>query len=221
MPFTKDGITPDLIINPHAIPSRMTIGQLIECIIGKVGALQGCFIDSSPFTKLSAESIADVLQEKCDFERYGNEVLYSGRTGEQLKANIFIGPTYYHRLKHMVRDKMHSRATGPYQLLTRQPAEGRARDGGLRIGEMERDAMLSHGTVQFLKERMYDVSDKYFVNISKDTGMIAAVNPDKDVYNSLFSDENNDFVRVQIPYATKLFIQELMTMGITMRLNTE
>ena len=221
MPFTKNGMTPDIIINPHAIPSRMTIAQLIECIIGKVGSMQGYTIDSSPFTRISADSIADILQEKCDYERYGNEVLYNGRTGEQLDAQIFIGPTYYHRLKHMVRDKMHSRATGPYQLLTRQPAEGRARDGGLRIGEMERDAMLSHGTVQFLKERMYDVSDKYFVNICKETGMIAAVNPEKDIYKSLYSEDNTDFVKVQIPYATKLFIQELMTMGITMRLNTE
>ena len=221
MPFTKNGMTPDIIINPHAIPSRMTIGQLIECIIGKVGSMQGYFIDSSPFTKLSAESVSDILQDKCDYERHGNEVLYNGRTGEQLNADIFIGPTYYFRLKHMVRDKMHSRATGPYQLLTRQPAEGRARDGGLRIGEMERDAMLAHGTVQFLKERMFDVSDKYFVNICKETGMIAAVNPEKDIYKSLYSEDNTDFVKVQIPYATKLFIQELMTMGITMRLKTD
>jgi DNA-directed RNA polymerase II subunit RPB2 len=221
MPFNKDGITPDIIINPHAIPSRMTIGQLIECIMGKVGAISGCGVDGTPFTKIDADDIADILQNQCNMERYGNEVLYNGRTGEQIYSDIFMGPTYYHRLKHMVEDKMHSRSTGPYQLLTRQPAEGRARAGGLRIGEMERDAMLSHGTVQFLKERMFDTSDKYFVYICKKSGMIAAVNPSKDIYKSLYSDNATDFDKVQIPYATKLFIQELMTMGITTRLFTE
>ena len=221
MPFTKDGITPDIIINPLAIPSRMTIGQLMECLMGKVSSIKGFTIDGSPFTRISAEDIADIMQKQCRMERYGNEVMYNGRTGEQLDADIFIGPTFYHRLKHMVADKIHSRSSGPYQLLTRQPSEGRARDGGLRIGEMERDAMLSHGTVQFLKERMFDVADKYFVTLCKETGMIAAVNPGKEIYNSLYSKNNTDFVRVQIPYATKLFIQELMTMGTTLRMFTE
>jgi DNA-directed RNA polymerase II subunit RPB2 len=222
MPFNKNGITPDIIINPHAIPSRMTIGQLIECIMGKSGAIGGYALDGTPFTRISPDDIGDILQNQCNMERYGNEVLYNGRTGEQIYSDIFMGPTYYHRLKHMVEDKMHSRSTGPYQLLTRQPAEGRARAGGLRIGEMERDAMLSHGTVQFLKERMFDTSDKYFVNICKKTGMIAPVNPSKDIYKSLYGDSNTtDFVKVQIPYATKLFIQELMTMGITTRLYTD
>ena len=221
MPFTKSGITPDIIINPLAIPSRMTIAQLMECLMCKVSSMKGYTIDGSPFTRISAEDIADIMQKQCKMERYGNEILYNGRTGEQLDADIFIGPTFYHRLKHMVADKIHSRSSGPYQLLTRQPSEGRARDGGLRIGEMERDAMLSHGTVQFLKERMFDVADKYFVTLCKETGMIAAVNPGKEIYNSLYSKNNTDFVRVQIPYATKLFIQELMTMGTTLRMFTE
>ena len=222
MPFNKEGITPDIIINPHAIPSRMTIGQLIECIMGKTGAIGGYALDGTPFNRISPDNIGDILQDQCNMERYGNEVLYNGRTGEQIYSDIFMGPTYYHRLKHMVEDKMHSRSTGPYQLLTRQPAEGRARAGGLRVGEMERDAMLSHGTVQFLKERMFDTADKYFVHICKKTGMIAPVNPSKDIYKSLYGNTNTtDFVKVQIPYATKLFIQELMTMGITTRLYTD
>ena len=121
----------------------------------------------------------------------------------------------------MVQDKLQSRSSGPYSQLVRQPSVGRARDGGLRIGEMERDAMLSHGTVQFLKERLFDVSDKYFVSLCKETGMIAAVNKEKGIYKSLYSNNNTDFVRVQIPYATKLFAQELMSMGIVMKLKTD
>lgn len=138
MPFTKDGIIPDIIINPHAIPSRMTIGQIMECILGKACVLNGNeFGDSTPFTDLKVEDISKILQEH-NVEKYGNEILYNSRTGEQIPTTIFIGPTYYQRLKHMVQDKIHSRSSnGPIVLLTRQPAEGRAREGGLRLGEME------------------------------------------------------------------------------------
>jgi hypothetical protein len=154
MPFTKNGIVPDIIINPHAIPSRMTIGQLLECLMGKVGAELGCTGDGSPFGKIRVETLSEILEKKCGYERHGNEVMYNGNTGEQIETDIFIGPTFYQRLKHMVDDKMHSRANGPMVLLTRQPAEGRSRDGGLRFGEMERDCMISHGASQFLKERL-------------------------------------------------------------------
>ena len=465
MPFTKEGIVPDLIINPHAFPKRMTIGQLIETVMGKTASMKGYSIDGSPFNGLNPNDIGDILEKECGLQRNGKEVLYNGKTGEQIESAIFIGPTYYHRLKHMVQDKMHcvrpdhdvltkngwkpipevtkndeiaslvdnklvyqkplnvyhypeyngkmyrvkndnidldvttnhrmyvsrggdygfekaedivgekvrykrnaewdapdykfeladnmdsflsilgkwiigekclvnnekenylnslsklpewcfelsqnqtrilvesmingvvselladqfmqlclhagwssnkiqqdkgyiltvnkldnepevdghdevydyegsvhcvevegnvfmirrngipvwtgnSRNSGPYSQLVRQPSVGRARDGGLRMGEMERDALLSHGTVQFLKERMFDVSDKYFVTLSKETGMIAAVNKEKGIYNNLYGNNNTDFVRVQIPYATKLFMQELYTMGITMKLKT-
>jgi DNA-directed RNA polymerase II subunit RPB2 len=135
MPFSKHGITPDIIMNPHAVPSRMTIGQLMECIMGKACAHIGSYGDATPFTECSVEDIAGVL-EKSGYERYGNEILYNGRTGEQIQTEIFIGPTYYQRLKHMVSDKSHSRGSnGPVVMLTRQPAEGRARNGGLRFGE--------------------------------------------------------------------------------------
>jgi len=218
MPFTKDGISPDLIINPHAIPSRMTIGQLVEAIMGKTGVCLGKFGDSTPFTGLQVNDICELLSS-CGFERNANEIMYNGRNGEQLKCSIFIGPTYYQKLKHMVDDKVHSRATGPLVLLTRQPSEGRSRDGGLRFGEMERDCMISHGAAGFLKERLMDVSDNYRVFICKKSGLIAAVNPDKNIYNS-FSENTTSFSEIRIPYACKLLIQELQTMSISPRLIT-
>lgn len=137
MPFTQEGIVPDIIINPHAIPSRMTIGQLIECLLGKVSAITGHEGDATPFTEASVNDFSRRLHE-CGYQLRGNEVMYNGHTGRKLEAHIFIGPTYYQRLKHMVDDKIHSRSRGPVQILTRQPVEGRARDGGLRFGEMER-----------------------------------------------------------------------------------
>jgi DNA-directed RNA polymerase II subunit RPB2 len=138
MPFTKNGVVPDLIMNPHALPKRMTIGQLIECVFGKAGSMIGCDFDATPFRKVTVENITEVM-EKLGYHGSGTEVLYNGKTGEQITANIFIGPTFYYRLKHLVEDKLHSRSTGPYQLLSKQPAEGRSRDGGFRFGEMERD----------------------------------------------------------------------------------
>lgn len=417
MPFTKDGIVPDIIMNPNAIPKRMTIGQLIECIFGKVGTLAGAELDATPFRKITVENISEVL-EKMGYNGAGTEVLYNGKTGEQITAAIFIGPTFYYRLKHLVEDKQHcidyeteilthngwrdhetlkmsdkiatlkdnklvyekpieifnypehqgnmvyvktddidlavtsehrmwssfdkntydfmfakdiidktvyykqncqyeeqekyrkiilekfgdmdniicnveeadrvqqealeagwsvkiihnggrsrkcilskdnldkkvdgaqlvenqkipvwcvhvpsevflirrngkvcwtgnSRATGPYQLLTMQPAEGRSRDGGFRFGEMERDCMLSHGSVQFLKERTFDCSDKYYVWIDNETGMISPVNPEKGIYKSLYSENTTKFSKLQIPYSTKLLVQELMAMHICPRL---
>ena len=141
MPFTKDGVVPDIIMNPNAIPKRMTIAQLIECVFGKVGTIAGCELDATPFRKVTVENISEVM-EKLGYKGAGTEVLYNGKTGEQMTASIFIGPTFYYRLKHLVEDKLHSRSTGPYQLLTLQPAEGRSRDGGFRFGEMERDCKL-------------------------------------------------------------------------------
>lgn len=368
MPYTKDGIVPDIIMNPHALPKRMTIGQLIECVFGKVGTIIGTEMDSTPFRKVNVNNIVEVL-EKLGYKGAGTEVLYNGKTGEQITANIFMGPTFYYRLKHLVEDKLHcldyeteiltefgwknakelkenekvatwkdekivydvpkniyhyenhrgkmihikndkidckmtyqhrswvskknengewgdydfeyaenlvgiehkhlnplkledeiivkpddiivledeicpvwcvevpsmrflirrnghivctgnSRSTGPYQLLSKQPAEGRSRDGGFRFGEMERDCILSHGAVQFLKERTFDCSDKYYVWVDNETGMIAPVNPDKNIYKSLYSDNTTNFSKVQIPYSSKLLFQELMSMHIVPRIFT-
>jgi DNA-directed RNA polymerase beta subunit len=217
MPFTKDGIVPDIIINPHAIPSRMTMAQLMECIMGKVGCFVGAYGDATPFTDCSVESIAKNL-EKTGLERYGNEIMYNGRTGEQIKTEIFIGPTYYQRLKHMVTDKIHSRGSnGPIVMLTRQCSEGRARGGGLRLGEMERDCFIGHGSALFLKEKMLDCADNYRVFICKECGMIANVNPEKNIFKCIHCKNATDIVQIRIPYAFKLLTQELRTMNVIMR----
>jgi len=219
MPFTADGIVPDIIINPHAFPSRMTIGHLIECLLCKTCAELGFIGDSTPFTNISYDTIGKILQDKCGFEKNGNEIMYNGMSGEQLETEIFIGPTYYQRLKHMVEDKMFSRNTGPLVTRTRQPAEGRGREGGLRLGEMERDAMLSHGILQFLKESFMERSDYYKVYICNKSGTIATVNPDKKIYKSnVIPDNNNDFSEVHIPYSMKLLMQEIESMNLTSRI---
>jgi DNA-directed RNA polymerase II subunit RPB2 len=220
MPFSKDGIVPDIIINPHAIPSRMTIAQLIECIMGKTCANLGSFGDATPFTNTSIDTISDVL-ENCGFERNGNEIMYNGMTGEQLQTEFFIGPTYYQRLKHMVDDKIHSRSTGPVVLLTRQPAEGRARDGGLRFGEMERDCIIAHGSSQFLKERMLDVSDNYRMFVCKECGLTGVVNEERNIYFCKGCDNYINFAEIHLPYACKLMLQELQTMNIAPRIISE
>jgi DNA-directed RNA polymerase II subunit RPB2 len=231
MPFTKDGMRPDIIINPHAIPSRMTIGQLKEMLLGKVLLALGLFGDGTSFGTLDVKTIAEELQ-KLGYESYGNEVMYNGLTGEQLETSIFMGPVFYQRLKHMVADKVHSRATGPMVSLTHQPAEGRSRAGGLRIGEMERDVLISHGATRFCKERLFDSSDKYQVNVCKKCGMIAACNDGnnntKFYTNSDFTvhlcktcGNKTDFALVDMPYANKLLFQELQTINVVPRIITE
>ena len=220
MPFTKDGIVPDIIVNPHAIPSRMTIGQLIECLLGKTGTVLGMDGDSTPFTELDPMKISDILTTHCGMDNCGNEVLYNGLTGEQLLVNIFIGPTFYQRLKHMVVDKYHSRSTGPVVLLTRQPAEGRTRDGGLRFGEMERDCIISHGASAFLKERLLDVSDNYKVFVCNKCYMIGSVNEKKNIYKCDHCSNTTEFNEIRLPYACKLLLQELISMSIVPRLIT-
>lgn len=164
MPFTAEGITPDIVINPHAIPSRMTIGHLVECLLSKLATLIGQEGDATPFTELTVESVSRYLRQK-GYQSRGLEIMYHGHTGKKLQAQVYLGPTYYQRLKHMVDDKIHSRARGPVQILTRQPVEGRSRDGGLRFGEMERDCMISHGVAAFLKERLFEASDAYRVHV--------------------------------------------------------
>jgi len=220
LPFTASGMKPDIIINPHAIPSRMTIAQLKETLLGKVLLELGLFGDGTAFTDLSVDTIAKELI-KTGYEGNGNEVMYNGQTGEQMEAAVFIGPAFYQRLKHMVLDKAHSRAIGPMVNLTRQPAEGRARDGGLRFGEMERDCVIAHGASHFAKSRMYDVSDKYHVYICGKCGMNAAFNNKTNVHRCKMCDNRSDFTRVNLPYACKLLFQELRTMNIAPRILTK
>ncbi len=219
MPFTSAGVKPDIIINPHAIPSRMTIGQLKETLLGKVLVELGLFGDGTSFGDLSVDTICKELT-KVGYESNGNEVMYNGLSGEQIETSIFIGPVFYQRLKHMVRDKQHSRSIGPMVNLTRQPAEGRSRDGGLRFGEMERDCMVSHGASRFTRGRLYDASDKYQVNVCKRCGMVAAYNNKMKIHICNTCDNRVDFNYVEIPYACKLLFQELQTMNIAPRIMT-
>jgi len=221
MPYTKNGIVPDIIINPHAIPSRMTIAQLIETLMGKACINLGTIGNATPFTNMSVENISDVLRDQCGMEPHGNELMYNSRTGEQIKTSIFIGPTYYQRLKHMVCDKIHSRnSNGPVVLLTRQPAEGRARDGGLRLGEMEVECNWAHGTSQFLKERFVECSDNYRSFVCKRCGNIANVNPTNDIYICHVCSNKTNFSEIRIPFASKLLFQEIQSMGINTKFIT-
>ena len=208
--------------------NRMTIGQLIECVMGKACASWIYVMPS--FTDIDNNEIFNILENKCSFQRHSDEILYSGINGKQMSTKIFIGPTYYQRLKHMVKDKINSRERGPVSLKTRQPPSGRSAGGGLRIGEMERDAILSHGAAQFLKETMIERSDKYSTYLSSHSGLTSIVNGidnkficptvsgplDFDEENRITNDNSNcDIGKVIIPYNTNLLIQECNAMGIS------
>ena len=213
MPFTEDGIVPDVIINPHAIPSRMTIAQLIECVMGKIGSMTGRFFDGTPFEKVNIENLMQELDD-LGFENKGYETLYNGETGDKIKSKIFIGPTFYQRLKHMVKDKIHARARGPNQILTRQPSEGRSRGGGLRLGEMETDCILSHGLAYFLKEKTFDCSDHYDVFICNNCGIIGIYNEKKNIYECRKCNNKSHFYKINLPYSTKLLLMEIESMNV-------
>ncbi|KJX94590.1 RPB2 like protein [Zymoseptoria brevis] len=220
MPFSADGLTPDIIINPHAIPSRMTIAHLIECLLSKVGALQGQEGDATPFTEVTVTSISEILKSN-GFQQRGFEVMYNGHTGKKLNAQVFLGPTYYQRLRHMVDDKIHARARGPLQILTRQPVEGRARDGGLRFGEMERDCMIAHGASAFLKERLLDVSDAFRVHICELCGLMTPIaSIKKQQFECRPCKNKTKIAQIIIPYAAKLLFQELAAMNVATRMFT-
>ena len=244
MPFTDDGIRPDLIINPHAIPSRMTIGQIVESLFGKACASYGAYGDCTAFQVkgLNYSTYAPMLVNS-GFHSSGNQVMYNGMSGQQLSADIFIGPTYYMRLKHMVKDKINYRARGPNTVLTRQPVQGRANDGGLRIGEMERDGVLAHGMSAFLNESFMLRGEKqdFYIAVCNKTGSIAIYNESKNLFLSPSADgpikfnTNPDgsqsimnlsrfgrsFSILKVPYAFKLLIQELQVMNVQMRIITE
>jgi DNA-directed RNA polymerase II subunit RPB2 len=219
MPFTKDGIVPDIIINPHAFPSRMTMGHVIETIFAKLCCLEGSRGDGTVFMPFDKEAVYNSLEEH-GLEKHGNEILYNGRTGEQIKTEIFIGPIYYYRLKHMVTDKIHSRSTGGKVQLTRQPTSGRSAGGGLRIGEMERDVLLSHGLSQFAKECYMDKSDTYRWGVCRHCGILSKYTPRRNIIECL-NCGLQDISVIETPYAFKLLIQEMEAMGIQIRLSEE
>lgn len=220
MPTTASGMVPDIIINPHAIPSRMTIAQLLETLLGKVGRELGCLGDGSPFNNVTLEGLTKILRDDLGMEPAGNEVLYNGYTGRQMETSIFMGPCFYQRLRHCSADKMHSRSSGPLVMLTRQPAEGRAREGGLRFGEMERDCVVAHGMSEFTKERFMECSDLFRCWSCQDCGLIAVVNPKEGIWNCKGCGNSTKFSAIEIPYAYKLLLQELETMCISSRIIT-
>ena len=220
MPQTASGIVPDIIINPHCIPSRMTVAQLMETLMSKIGCMSGSLGDGTPFGETTVDDLAGLLRDQYGMEPYGNEIMYNGYTGRMMETSIFIGPCYYQRLRHCSADKMHSRASGPLVMLTRQPAEGRAREGGLRFGEMERDCVVAHGMAEFTKERLMECSDSFSCYSCKDCGLMAIANPEQNIWACRGCGNTTSFSHLNLPYASKLLLQELETMCIGSRLIT-
>ena len=221
MPQTADGLIPDMIINPHCIPSRMTIAHLLETLLGKMSCRLGCLGDGSPFNNVTLDGLQKILRDELGMEPSGNEILYNGYTGRMMETSIFTGPVYYQRLRHCSADKLHSRSSGPLVMLTRQPAEGRAREGGLRFGEMERDCVAAHGVSEFTKERLMECSDLFRCWSCQDCGLIAIVNPKEGIWACKGCGNTTNFSAIEIPYAYKLLLQELETMSITSRIITQ
>lgn len=220
MPFTESGIIPDLILNPHGFPSRMSVSNFIECLVSKEAAESGHFVDGTPFNNYDISQVPEALK-KLGFSPHGTEKMYCGLTGRLMDVEIFMGPIYKIRLKHMVLDKVHGRARGPRQALTRQPLEGRSRDGGLKIGEMEKDAMIAHGMGQFTKERMMETSDIHKVYVCDECGTFASKVIDKEYHKCKGCKNSTKISAIVMPHACKLLFQELTSVNILPRIEVQ
>jgi DNA-directed RNA polymerase beta subunit len=216
MMFTKDGIRPGIIVNPHALPSRMTIGQLYESQTGNWCAQKGTHADATIFKHVDIESMAEEL-ESIGLNRYGYHRLYNGMTGEFIDTMIFMGPTYYQRLQKFVIDTVYSISQGPSDAITHQPLDGgRGKSGGIRIGEMERDVLASHGAARFMSEKFFDHSDGFTEYICR-CGKAAIVNVKKNIYKCKYCKDNADIAAVATSWSSKLFVQEMETMNVGIR----
>jgi len=217
LPYTAEGVSPDVLINPHAFPSRMTVGMMMESICGKAGALRGSQFDGSAFVGEKIEEVKPVL-DAAGFKYSGKEIMYDGRTGKSFPVEVFIGVVYYQKLHHMVADKIHARARGQVQMLTKQPTEGRARGGGLRFGEMERDCLIAYGASMILKDRLLDESDKADIFVCERCGLVAYHDVKQRKYVCRVCGDKAKVSSVTVAYAFKLLLQEMQSLNIAPRL---
>jgi DNA-directed RNA polymerase subunit B len=217
LPYTADGVVPDVLINPHAFPSRMTVGMFLESVTGKAAALRGTKMDGSAFVGEKLEDVKGVL-ESAGFKYSGKELMYDGRTGKAFPAEVFIGVVYYQKLHHMVADKIHARARGQVQMLTKQPTEGRARGGGLRFGEMERDCLIAYGASMMLKDRLLDESDKADIYICERCGLVSYYDIKQRRFVCRVCGDKAKVTSISVAYAFKLLLQEMMSLDVAPRL---
>lgn len=217
LPYTADGVVPDVLINPHAFPSRMTVGMFLESVTGKAAALRGTKMDGSAFVGEKLDDVKGVL-ESAGFKYSGKEMMYDGRTGKAFAAEVFIGVVYYQKLHHMVADKIHARARGQVQMLTKQPTEGRARGGGLRFGEMERDCLIAYGASMMLKDRLLDESDKADIYICERCGLVSYYDIKQRKFVCRVCGDKAKVTSISVAYAFKLLLQEMMSLDVAPRL---
>ncbi len=217
LPYTSEGVVPDVLINPHAFPSRMTVGMFMESITGKAAAMRGTQFDGSAFVGEKIDAVKEVLGS-AGFKYSGKEIMYDGRTGKAFPAEVFVGVVYYQKLHHMVADKIHARARGQVQMLTKQPTEGRARGGGLRFGEMERDCLIAYGASMILKDRLLEESDKTEIYVCERCGLVAYHDMKQRKFVCRVCGDKARVSSISIAYAFKLLLQEMMSLDIAPRL---